>query len=64
MYLFDIVMRLDDLFHRVHPINDRLYLARLDQFLEQEQVFDLVAAIRVNVNTEVDGCLLTRSFRL
>jgi len=43
--LFDIAVRLDDSLQWKAPVYDRLELARLDQFLEREQVFELVAPI-------------------
>ena len=45
MPLLDIAVRLDDLLQRIDPVNDRFELARLDQFFEQEQVFELIAAV-------------------
>ena len=43
--LLDIAVRLDDLLQRIDPVDDRFDLARLDQFFEQEQVFELIAAV-------------------
>ncbi len=43
--LFDIAVRLDDLLQRIDPVDGRFELARLDQFFEHEQVFELVAAV-------------------
>ena len=45
MPLLDIAVRLDDLLQRIDPVYDRFELARLDQFFEQEQVFELIAAV-------------------
>ena len=45
MPLLDIAVRLDDLLQRINPVYDRFKLARLDQFFEQEQVFELIAAV-------------------
>ena len=42
---FDIAVRLDDLLRRIDTVNGRFELARLDQFFEQQQVFELVAAV-------------------
>ncbi len=44
MSLLDIAMRFDDLLQRIDPVYGRFELARLDQFFEQEQVFELIAA--------------------
>ena len=41
----DIAVRLDNLFQWVDPVYDRFELARLDQFFEQEQVFEIIAAV-------------------
>ena len=35
--LLDIPVRLDDLFQRIDPVNDRSELPRLDEFFEHEQ---------------------------
>jgi hypothetical protein len=43
--LINIPVRFDDLFQRINPVYDRFELARLDQFFEQEQVFELIAAV-------------------
>ena len=45
MPLLDIAVRLDDLFQRIDPVNGRFHLARIDQFFEHEQVFELIAPI-------------------
>ncbi len=45
MPLLDIAVRLDDLLQRINPVYDRFKLARLDQFFEHEQVFELIAAV-------------------
>ena len=45
MPLLDIAVRLDDMLQRINPVYDRFYLSRLDQFFEQEQVFELIAAV-------------------
>ena len=42
-----IAVRLDDLLKGIDTINDWFELARLDQFFEKEQVFNLIAAVRV-----------------
>lgn len=33
---FDIPVRLDDLLERIHPVNDRFYLPRLNQLFEED----------------------------
>ena len=45
MPLLDIAVRLDDLFQRIDPVYGWFELARLDQFFELEQVFELIAAV-------------------
>ena len=45
MPLLDIAVRLDDMLQRINPVYDRFKLARLDQFFEREQVFELIAAV-------------------
>ena len=43
--LFDIPVRLDDLFQWIAPIDDRLYLPRLNQLFEEDQIFNLISAV-------------------
>jgi hypothetical protein len=45
MPLLDITVRFHDLIQRIDPVNGRFELARLDQSFEQEQIFELVAAV-------------------
>jgi len=64
MPFVNIPVRLDDLLQRIASINDRFHLSRLDQFFEHEQVFELVAAVGVGVDVEVDAARLERLFAL
>jgi hypothetical protein len=45
MPLLDIAVGLDDLLQRIDPVYDWFELARLDQFFEHKQVFELISAI-------------------
>ena len=57
MPLLNIAVRLDDLLQRIDPVNGRFELARLDQFFEHEQVFELIAAVGVGVDVDVDSAM-------
>ena len=60
MPLLDIAVRLYNLLQRIDPVYDRLELARLDQFLEHEQVIEHISAVGVGDEIAVDTTRLER----
>jgi hypothetical protein len=51
---FNVAVRLGHLFQWIASIYDRFELSYVDQFFEHKQVFELVAAIGVGVDLDID----------
>jgi len=62
--LFNIAVRLDEFLQRINLVNRCFYLTRLHQLFKLQQVFELIASIRVAEHIEVDATLFERFFTL